>query len=77
MNLRVFLAGLDPTVLNFASFMLMALEGASIPGVIPMLAQVANIDAGHTTLGVALLWGTLGNWLGSLGGYAVSRWGQK
>lgn len=80
MNLRVFLAGLDPALLNFASFALMALEGAGIPGipgVIPMLAQVASIDAGHTTLSSALLWGVLGNWLGSLAGYAVSRWGGR
>lgn len=80
MNLRVFLAGLDPTLLNFASFALMALEGAGIPGVpgvIPMLAQVASIDAGKTTLGAALVWGVLGNWLGSLAGYAAARWGQR
>lgn len=80
MNLRVFLAGLDPVLLNFASFALMALEGAGIPGipgVLPMLAQVASIDAGHTNLASALLWGVLGNWLGSLGGYAVSRSGQR
>lgn len=76
----MFLAGLDPTLLNFASFALMALEGAGIPGipgVIPMLAQVASIDAGHTTLFSALLWGVLGNWLGSLAGYSASRWGQR
>lgn len=80
MNLRIFLAGLDPVLLNFASFALMALEGAGIPGipgVIPMLAQVASIDAGHTTLSSALIWGVLGNWLGSLAGYAVARWGGR
>ncbi|OLV17292.1 DedA family protein [Deinococcus marmoris] len=72
------LSSLDPAVLNLSTFGLMALEGAGIPGipgVIPMLAQAAAIDAGHTTLTAALIWGVLGNWLGSLLGYAVARWG--
>lgn len=80
MNLRLWLAGLDPLVLNLATFALLALEGAGIPGVpgvVPMLAQVASIDAGHASLGAAITWGVLGNWLGSLLGYAVSRWGGR
>ena len=80
MNLRVWLAGLDPAVLDVSTFGLLALEGAGIPGipgVVPMLAQVAAIDAGHTTLGAAIAWGVAGNWLGSLLGYAVSRWGGR
>ncbi|GHF48276.1 membrane protein DedA with SNARE-associated domain [Deinococcus metalli] len=80
MNLRVWLAGLDPAVLDVSTFGLLALEGAGIPGipgVVPMLAQVAAIDAGRTTLGAAIAWGVAGNWLGSLLGYAVSRWGGR
>ncbi|WP_019011799.1 DedA family protein [Deinococcus aquatilis] len=80
MNLRLWLSGLDPLVLNLMTFALLSLEGAGvpgIPGVIPMVAQVAMIDAGHTTLLSAVLWGVLGNWLGSLLGYALGRWGGQ
>ncbi|MBZ9711814.1 DedA family protein [Deinococcus multiflagellatus] len=77
-SLRLWLAALNPALLNGATFGLLALEGAGVPGVpgvVPMLAQAAAIDAGHATLGGALLWGTLGNWLGSLLGYhAARRW---
>lgn len=78
MNLPEWLASLDPTLLNAATFGLLTLEGAGVPGVpgvIPMLAQSAMIDAGRTTLEAALLWGVLGNWCGSLLGYAAGRWG--
>lgn len=77
-DLRHWLAGLDPNVLDAVNFVLMLLEGAGvpgIPGVLPMIAQVALIDAGHTTLFRAIFWGVLGNWLGSLAGYAIGRWG--
>lgn len=80
MNLDLWLSGLDPTLLNAATFSLLTLEGAGlpgIPGVLPMLAQSALIDAGRTTLGAALFWGVLGNWLGSLLGYAAGRWGER
>ena len=53
MNLPAWLASLDPTLLNAATFGLLTLEGAGVPGVpgvIPMLAQSAMIDAGRTTL---------------------------
>lgn len=79
-NLRLWLSSLDPALLHFATFALMFLEGAGIPGipgVLPMLAQVAEIDAGHTTLAAAIFWGTLGNWLGSVAGYAAGRWGRR
>ncbi|MEW6423064.1 MAG: DedA family protein, partial [Deinococcota bacterium] len=78
MNLPGWLASLDPTLLNAATFGLLTLEGAGVPGVpgvIPMLAQSAMIDAGRTTLEAALFWGVLGNWGGSLLGYAAGRWG--
>lgn len=78
MNLPEWLASLDPTLLNAATFGLLTLEGAGVPGVpgvIPMLAQSAMISAGRTTLEAALLWGVLGNWGGSLLGYAAGRWG--
>ncbi|MFC3832907.1 MULTISPECIES: DedA family protein [Deinococcus] len=80
MNLRLWLGDLDPLVLNLVTFALLSLEGAGIPGipgVIPMVAQVAMIDAGHTTLLSAVLWGVLGNWLGSALGYALGRWGGQ
>lgn len=79
-DLRLWLSSLDPTLLHFVTFFLMLLEGAGVPGVpgaLPMIAQVAEIDAGHTTLAAAIFWGTLGNWLGSLLGYAAGRWGQR
>ncbi|WP_339097548.1 DedA family protein [Deinococcus sp. VB142] len=79
-DLRLWLAGLDPLWLHFATFFLMFLEGAGVPGVpgvLPMLAQVAEIDAGHTTLAAAIFWGTLGNWVGSVCGYGVGRWGLR
>ena len=79
-NLRLWLEGLDPGLLHVATFLLMLLEGAGvpgIPGVLPMIAQVAAINAGHTTLAAAVFWGTLGNWLGALLGYAVGRWGLR
>ncbi|ABF44220.1 DedA family protein [Deinococcus geothermalis] len=79
MNLQLWLASLNPTLRNAATFGLLTLEGAGVPGVpgvIPMLAQSAMIDAGHTTLEAALLWGVLGNWCGSLLGYAAGRWGS-
>lgn len=74
------ITNLDPAVLNYSTFGLMALEGAGIPGVpgvLPMLAQASAIDAGHTTLTAAIIWGVLGNWLGSLLGYAAARWGGQ
>ncbi|GAA5514574.1 hypothetical protein Dcar01_03330 [Deinococcus carri] len=80
MNLHAWLTGLDPAWLNAATFGLLTLEGAGIPGIpgiVPMLAQSALIDAGRTTLAAALFWGTLGNWLGSLLGYAAGRWGER
>lgn len=80
MTLSTWIAGLDPAVLNLSTFGLLALEGAGIPGipgVLPMLAQASAIDAGHTTLTAAIVWGVLGNWLGSLLGYAAARWGGQ
>lgn len=80
MSLSPWLSGLDPTLLNGATFGLMTLEGAGIPGipgVLPMLAQAALIDAGRNTLAAAITWGVLGNWLGSLLGYAAGRWGER
>lgn len=77
-RLWVWLSSLDLAVLNLSTFGLFALEGAGIPGIpgiLPMLAQSAAIDAGHTTLTAAIVWGVLGNWLGSLLGYAAGRWG--
>ncbi|CAM3674942.1 DedA family protein [Deinococcus saxicola] len=80
MKLLDWITGLDPAVLNLSTFGLLALEGAGIPGVpgvLPMLAQVSAIEAGHTTLTSAIFWGVLGNWLGSLLGYAAARWGGQ
>lgn len=79
-NLRAWLAGLDPTTLHISTFGLLFLEGMGIPGipgVLPMMAQVGLIDAGKTTLEAAIFWGTLGNWLGSVCGYALGRWGGR
>ena len=59
-DLRLWLSSLDPTLLHFVTFFLMLLEGAGVPGVpgaLPMIAQVAEIDAGHTTLAAAIFWG--------------------
>ena len=66
---------LNPFWLHLATFSLMFLEGMgipSIPGVLPMLALAESIHAGQTTLVEAILWGTLGNWLGSLLGYRLA-----
>ncbi|MDO4263250.1 MAG: DedA family protein [Deinococcus sp.] len=79
-DLRAWLAGLDPTALHISTFGLLFLEGMGIPGipgVLPMMAQVGLIDAGKTTLEAAIFWGTLGNWLGSVSGYALGRWGGR
>ena len=79
-NLRAWLAGLNPTMLHVSTFGLLFLEGMGvpgIPGVLPMMAQVGLIDAGKTSLEAAIFWGTLGNWLGSLCGYALGRWGGR
>lgn len=80
MNLADWLAGLNPLLLNAATFGLMLLEGAGVPGVpgvLPMLAQSALIGAGRSTLAEAIIWGVAGNWLGSLLGYALGRWGGR
>ncbi|MDV6374183.1 DedA family protein [Deinococcus arenicola] len=77
-QLWTWLSSLDIGLLNLSTFGLFALEGAGIPGIpgiLPMLAQAAAIDAGHTTLTAAIVWGVLGNWLGSVAGYAAARWG--
>ncbi|MFC6618993.1 DedA family protein [Deinococcus radiophilus] len=79
-DLRAWLAGLDPTTLHISTFGLLFLEGAGIPGipgVLPMMAQVGLIDAGKSSLEAAIFWGTLGNWLGSIAGYSVGRWGGR
>ncbi|GHF94382.1 alkaline phosphatase [Deinococcus piscis] len=79
-DLRAWLAGLDPTTLHISTFGLLFLEGMGIPGipgVLPMMAQVGLIDAGKTTLETAIFWGTLGNWLGSICGYSLGRWGGR
>lgn len=79
-DLRAWLSGLDPTMLHISTFGLLFLEGMGIPGipgVLPMMAQVGLIDAGKATLETAMFWGTLGNWLGSVAGYAVGRWGRR
>ncbi|MFC6592611.1 DedA family protein [Deinococcus lacus] len=80
MDLQAWLTALDPLALHAATFLLLFLEGGGIPGipgVLPMLAQVPMIEAGHTTLAEAIFWGTLGNWLGSVAGYSVGRWGKR
>ncbi|GHF61583.1 membrane protein DedA with SNARE-associated domain [Deinococcus metalli] len=80
MTLFAWVGNLDPTVLNAATAALLALEGAGIPGipgVLPMLAQGRMIHAGQTTLAAAITWGVLGNWTGSLLGYATWRWGAR
>lgn len=65
---------LSPVWLHLTTFLLMFLEGMGIPGVpgvLPMLALSESIQAGQTTLGEAIIWGVMGNWLGSLAGYLV------
>ncbi len=69
------LDSLNPFWLHLSSFALMFLEGMGIPGIpgfLPMLALAESIHAGQTTLAEALLWGSLGNWLGSLTGYQLA-----
>lgn len=76
--LRFWIENLDPLPMQISSFVLMFLEGMGIPGVpgaLPMMALVPHIASGAVTLEMAIFWGTLGNWLGSLAGYAVGRWG--
>ncbi len=66
--------------LHMASFILMFLEGMGIPGIpgiLPMLALAESIHAKHTTLLEAIIWGTAGNWLGSLAGYQVAHLALK
>lgn len=79
-DLSSWLSGLNPVALHLSTFGLLFLEGMGvpgIPGIIPMTAQVGLIEAGKTTLAEAILWGTLGNWLGSVAGYALGRWGRR
>lgn len=69
------LDSLPPLWLHLSTFILMFLEGMGIPGVpgvLPMLALAESIHAGQTTLPEAVVWGTLGNWLGSLMGYRLA-----
>ncbi|WP_425429965.1 DedA family protein [Deinococcus hopiensis] len=71
------LTALDPLWLNAATFGLMFVEGAGVPGVpgvLPMLAQAALITEGKTGYVDAVFWGALGNLLGSLAGYALGGW---
>lgn len=78
-GLETWLLGLEPEWLNAAAFGLLTLEGMGIPGVpgaLPMAAQVPLIESGRNTLAAAVAWGTLGNWLGSLLGYGLGRWGE-
>ncbi|WP_245872829.1 DedA family protein [Deinococcus planocerae] len=73
-ELPAWLTALDPAWLNAATLGLMFVEGAGvpgIPGILPMLAQAALISAGATSYPEAVLWGALGNFLGSLAGYAL------
>nr|WP_246580349.1 VTT domain-containing protein [Deinococcus aestuarii] len=63
--------------MNAATLGLMFVEGAGvpfIPGILPMLAQAALISAGRTSYPEAVLWGALGNFLGSLAGYTLGGW---
>ncbi|WP_019586220.1 DedA family protein [Deinococcus apachensis] len=74
------LGALDPEWLNAATLGLMFLEGMGlpgIPGVVPMLAQAGMIESGRTTFPEAALWGILGNWSGSLAGYAFGLQGVR
>ncbi|MFC5849684.1 DedA family protein [Deinococcus petrolearius] len=74
------LRALDPAWLDAATLLLMFVEGAGVPGVpglLPMLAQAGMIGTGRTTFAQAALWGVLGNWLGSLAGYAFGRSGAR
>lgn len=80
MVLPTWLSALDPAWLNAATLGLMFLEGTGlpgIPGVVPMLAQAGMIESGRTTFAEAALWGILGNWLGSLAGYAFGLRGVR
>lgn len=73
-ELPAWLTALDPAWLNAATLGLMFVEGAGVPGVpgiLPMLAQAALMGAGRTSYADAVLWGALGNFLGSLTGYAL------
>lgn len=78
-GLETALQALDPAALHAATFGLLFVEGMGVPGVpgvIPMMAQAGLIEVGQTTLLAAIFWGSLGNWLGSLAGYAIGRWGR-
>lgn len=74
------LSALNPAWLNAATLLLMFVEGAGVPGVpgiLPMLAQAGLIETGRTTFIEATFWGVLGNWWGSLAGYAFGRSGLR
>ncbi len=73
--MTAWLDSLPPLWLHLSTFLLMFLEGMGIPGipgVLPMLALAESIHAGQTTLSEAVVWGALGNWLGSLLGYRLA-----
>lgn len=75
-DLPGWLAGLNVGWTNAATLALMFLEGAGVPGVpgaLPMLAQAGLLETGRTTFAEAAFWGVLGNWTGSLAGYAFGR----
>lgn len=72
MELPTWLLELPPYLLHGTVFAVLLLEGIGIPGIPFELLWVAEgllIHAGKTTLGEAIVWGTLGNWIGNLIGY--------
>ncbi|GGJ30515.1 DedA family protein [Deinococcus roseus] len=68
------LLNLSPLVVHLLLFLLLLIEGIGTPG-IPFEAlwvvEGIFIHQGKATLPEAILWGTLGNWLGNLIGYLL------
>lgn len=68
------LMNLPPILVHLMLFGLLLIEGIGTPGIpfeVLWIVEGALIHNHQTTLIEAILWGTIGNWLGNLVGYAL------
>ncbi|WP_051965183.1 DedA family protein [Deinococcus misasensis] len=72
MQLPDWLLNLEPLLVHVLLFVVLLIEGIGVPGIPFELLWVTEgllIHAGKTTFWEAVLWGTLGNWIGNVLGY--------
>lgn len=68
------LLNLPPLLVHVLLFLLLLVEGIGTPGLpfeVLWIVEGIFIHEGKTTLFAAILWGTVGNWLGNLIGYKL------